>query len=56
LLQRAEVVALINTLHRFTESLEAVNDFRAMWMAMNRSDSEKLIVEAEKGVQKPNKV
>ncbi|KAF8236586.1 endoplasmic oxidoreductin [Tricholoma matsutake] len=49
LLQRAEVVALINTLHRFAESLEAVNEFRAMWSAMSRSDSEKLIVETEKG-------
>lgn len=31
LLTRSEVVALINTLHRFTESLVAVNDFRKMW-------------------------
>ncbi|KAF8678167.1 Endoplasmic [Rhizoctonia solani] len=31
LLQRAEVVALINTLHRFTESLNAVEQFRKMW-------------------------
>ncbi|CAE6442637.1 unnamed protein product [Rhizoctonia solani] len=31
LLQRAEVVALINTLHRFTESLHAVEKFRKMW-------------------------
>lgn len=56
LLQRAEVVALINTLHRFSESLEAVNDFRVMWSAMSRSDSEKLIIEAERGVQRANKV
>jgi len=55
LLQRAEVVALINTLHRFAESLEAVNGFRAMWSAMSPSDSEKLIIEAERGVQKPRK-
>lgn len=56
LLQRAEVVALINTLHRFAESLEAVNEFRAMWSAMSRSDSEKLIVETEKGVKTASKV
>ena len=31
LLSRSEVVALVNTLHRFTESLVAVNDFRKMW-------------------------
>lgn len=31
LLTRSEVVALVNTLHRFTESLVAVNDFRKMW-------------------------
>lgn len=31
LLQRAEIVALINTLHRFSESLHAVDVFRAMW-------------------------
>ncbi|CAE6478025.1 unnamed protein product [Rhizoctonia solani] len=35
LLQRAEVVALINTLHRFTESLHAVEKFRKMWEAEN---------------------
>jgi len=31
LLSRSEVVALINTLHRFSESLNAVGDFRKMW-------------------------
>ncbi|THH21342.1 hypothetical protein EW146_g206 [Bondarzewia mesenterica] len=48
LLQRTEVVALINTLHRFTESLHAVNEFRRMWRETNTADSEKLIREAEK--------
>lgn len=43
LLQRAEVVALINTLHRFVESLEAVNKFRTMWSEMSSEDSEDLI-------------
>ncbi|KAF8894054.1 endoplasmic oxidoreductin-1 [Infundibulicybe gibba] len=47
LLQRSEVVALINTLHRFAESLEAVNDFRRVWHNMSSVDSEQLIVEAE---------
>ncbi|ETW80888.1 hypothetical protein HETIRDRAFT_410101 [Heterobasidion irregulare TC 32-1] len=48
LLSRSEVVALINTLHRFTESLHAVNDFRRMWRETNAADSAKLIKEAEK--------
>ncbi|KAF8650430.1 hypothetical protein AX16_005233 [Volvariella volvacea WC 439] len=48
LLQRAEVVALLNTLHRITESLEAYSDFRQMWAELNTSDSEALKAEAEK--------
>lgn len=37
LLQRAEVVALINTAHRFSESLYAVDEFRRLWaVAENR--------------------
>ncbi|KAJ7747358.1 hypothetical protein B0H16DRAFT_1375640 [Mycena metata] len=48
LLQRSEVVALINTLHRFSESLEAVEDFREMWKATSATEGEKLIVEAER--------
>ena len=31
LLQRAEVVALFNTLYRFSESLDAVEEFRRLW-------------------------
>jgi len=46
-LHRSEVVALINTLHRFSESLEAVNDFRKMWAETSPKDSAKLIQEAE---------
>jgi len=46
-LHRSEVVALINTLHRFSESLEAVNDFRTMWAETSAKDSAKLIHEAE---------
>ncbi|KAE9411253.1 endoplasmic oxidoreductin [Gymnopus androsaceus JB14] len=48
LLQRSEVVALINTLHRFSESLDAVNMFRHIWADMNSTESEKVILEAEK--------
>lgn len=47
LLQRSEVVALMNTLHRFSESLDAVDDFRRIWAKTSSTDSEKLIVEAE---------
>jgi len=38
LLSRSEVVALINTLHRFSESLNAVGDFRKMWAAIKVSE------------------
>ncbi|KAF5393259.1 hypothetical protein D9757_000769 [Collybiopsis confluens] len=50
LLQRSEVVALLNTLHRFSESLEAVNKFRLIWSGMNPTESEQVILEAEKAV------
>ncbi|KAG6920288.1 hypothetical protein DXG01_005057 [Tephrocybe rancida] len=49
LLQRSEVVALVNTLHRFTESLEAVNKFRTLWSTMSMEDSEDLITKTEHG-------
>ncbi|KAF8904497.1 hypothetical protein CPB84DRAFT_1845438 [Gymnopilus junonius] len=38
LLHRSEVVALMNTLFRFSESLQAVEDFRTMWR--DRSNAE----------------
>ncbi|TFK73936.1 endoplasmic oxidoreductin-1 [Pluteus cervinus] len=47
LLQRAEVVALINTLHRITESLEAFNHFRGMWADLDSPESQNLRSEAE---------
>jgi len=47
LLQRSEVVALMNTLHRFSESLQSVNKFRAMWKAMSENEEEKMIKDAE---------
>ncbi|KAF9792500.1 endoplasmic reticulum Oxidoreductin 1-domain-containing protein [Thelephora terrestris] len=39
LLTRSEVVALMNTLHRFAESLHAVNLFRGMWAAEREPNS-----------------
>ncbi|EKM54501.1 uncharacterized protein PHACADRAFT_258384 [Phanerochaete carnosa HHB-10118-sp] len=43
LLSRSEVVALINTLHRFTESLHAVNEFRDMWQREETAQKGKLL-------------
>ncbi|KIJ67955.1 hypothetical protein HYDPIDRAFT_82991 [Hydnomerulius pinastri MD-312] len=54
LLQRSEVVALINTLHRFSESLHAVERFREMWRNTGDQDSERLIHEAEKSPPPPS--
>jgi hypothetical protein len=48
LLTRSEVVALINTLHRLSESLHAVRIFREMWAQTGDEDSERLIRDAEK--------
>ncbi|KAI0266792.1 endoplasmic oxidoreductin [Gloeopeniophorella convolvens] len=53
LLQRSEVVALINTLHRFSESLHAVADFRRLWREANEEESAKLVREAENAVNTP---
>jgi hypothetical protein len=53
LLQRSEVVALINTLHRFSESLHAVDIFRRLWRESNAEESAKLIREADKAVNTP---
>ncbi|KAH7908468.1 hypothetical protein BJ138DRAFT_1068768 [Hygrophoropsis aurantiaca] len=50
LLQRSEVVALINTLHRFSESIHAVERFREMWRQTDDQDSQHLIHEADKAV------
>lgn len=47
LLQRTEVVALINTLHQFNESLAAVEEFRKLWREASAADTEKLIRDAE---------
>ncbi|KAM6502014.1 hypothetical protein JOM56_001991 [Amanita muscaria] len=48
LLQRSEIVALFNTLHRFSESLEFVNDFRRKWSGTSSEESKRLVEEAEK--------
>ncbi|KAF8315970.1 hypothetical protein F5887DRAFT_953167 [Amanita rubescens] len=48
LLQRSEIVALFNTLFRFSESLESVNDFRRMWSEASVEESKKLVEDAEK--------
>ena len=56
MLHRSEVVALINTLHRFSESLEAVDDFRMLWAATNAKESAKLVQEAEAVASIPARV
>lgn len=43
LLSRSEVVALINTLHRFTESLHAVNNFRTIWADAEKAKKQTLL-------------
>jgi hypothetical protein len=53
LLQRSEVVALINTLHRFSESLHAVDVFRKLWRESSAEESANLVREAEKAVNTP---
>ncbi|KAI0930261.1 hypothetical protein AcV5_007022 [Taiwanofungus camphoratus] len=58
LLQRSEVVALINTLNRFVESLAAVNDFRKLWAEADSQEEERLIEEAvssARSAQNPRK-
>ena len=47
LLQRSEVVALINTLHRLVESLHMVQDFRRMWAETGVEEEARLIQAAE---------
>ncbi|KAI8993030.1 endoplasmic oxidoreductin [Trametes punicea] len=49
LLQRSEVVALINTLHRLVESLHMVQDFRRMWAESGAEDAARLVAEAAAG-------
>ncbi|KAF5317346.1 hypothetical protein D9611_003883 [Ephemerocybe angulata] len=48
LLQRSEIVAMMNTLYRFSESLKAVDDFRKMWKELDSSESSKIVEDVEK--------
>lgn len=45
-LSRGEVVAFVNTLHRFSESLSAVERFRILWKQRNKKEEEEAAVEA----------
>jgi len=47
LLQRSEVVALMNTLFRFSESLAAVEDLRKMWRTLDESSSQRIVFETD---------
>lgn len=42
------MVALFNTLFRFSESLKAVDDFRQEWQELDKGESERIIIETEK--------
>ncbi|CCM01496.1 uncharacterized protein FIBRA_03550 [Fibroporia radiculosa] len=55
LLQRSEVVALINTLHRFSESLAAVNIFREMWAETDVQQEAEFIERAASAAMGPFK-
>lgn len=48
LLQRSEVVALFNTLHRISESLAAVDDFRKEYAATQREKEPRLVINTKK--------
>ncbi|CDO77316.1 hypothetical protein BN946_scf184775.g6 [Trametes cinnabarina] len=53
LLQRSEVVALINTLHRLVESLHMVQDFRRMWAESSAEEAARLVADAAGSARKP---
>ena len=52
LLQRSEVVALFNTLHRVSESLAAVEDFRKMYAKAQVDEVEAAHKRQERAVSK----
>ena len=54
LLRRSEVVALINTLYRFTESLEGIKQFRRMWAEIGPSESAQLLRDSQEVVSVGN--
>jgi len=47
LLQRSEIVAMMNTLYRFSESLHAVDQFRKMWKNLDAKETSSLVSQAE---------
>src|SRR6266511_801628 len=47
LLQRSELVALMNTLYRFSESLIFVDDFRRMWRKLDERTTREIATEIE---------
>lgn len=53
LLSRTEVVALLNTLHRFSESLHATELFRKMWRETSASESASLKRDAKNALRPP---
>ena len=56
LLQRSELVALVNTLHRLIESLHAVKEFRRMWAETGVEEERRLVEAAEAAAGKVPKV
>jgi len=50
LLQRSEIVALVNTMHRLSESLYAVETFRKMY-ADTQKDEQARLAEVESELQ-----
>lgn len=45
LLQRSEIVALMNTLHRISESLHAVETFRRLYAETQKAEMKRLLAE-----------
>ena len=50
LLHRSEVVAMINTLFRFSESLKFYDDFRRMWQTNGSSNSKERPLDVDKTI------
>lgn len=53
LLQRSEVVALFNTLHRISESLEAVEGFRKLYADTQRAEGKRLEAQQAEAAEYP---
>ncbi|SCZ90226.1 BZ3500_MvSof-1268-A1-R1_Chr9g10758 [Microbotryum saponariae] len=54
-LSRSEVVAFVNTLHRLSESLAAVEKFRGLWNERSFEERERVEKRAEEGKQEEEK-